>query len=585
LNMLIIVAYLVTLLIAIISPRLSYVSTSVVSLVMIYNSLSMSSISDYFAFILGIIWFCTGIWSAFYSNKKDKAILYSLTLFSITIILWAKDVLTFLAGWELMTISTFLSIDNRSSAYKFLAFGELSTILILLGFAFGIEYGISLNSLLISKYYSLVFLFCTLGFMVKMEIFPFHIWAPPAYRDSPTNFTVLMSSCLTLMGVYGIMYLLSLSTPPTWIAVIMLIFGAITAVYGALHSATSEDVKVLPSYSTIENDGVILLLLATFSIAKSSKVLSAFALTATMFYLLFHSLSKSLMFLAIGNVEKESKLEFGKSAVSIGTFIAGYVASLSLAAIPPFPGFTAEWMALETLFQSFELNTPIKLLIVIAGALVALSAGICAISMSKVAIYLFRRKNECKTKTNKLMIAPLLILSSIVVAFGVYPPAAIKMFSQLVFLISGYSATNFIGGLLSIPKGLLIISGKGFGCISPTVLATFLLAIAISIGVVSKFIVKNLRLDDPWMGGEYSENYTPEGYSMILRLTLKSFYGTEEKRCFVRWCDRLEKIYDTTYFSNLCNEFRVRLMNGNVGYYVLYIMLAMGAVLLYSVLI
>ena len=561
-------AYALCAIVAIVSPRVSYILSSAVSLALLFNS------PNFFTVILSLVWIFTGLWSVNNRSKKD-ALLYSAIIFSIVIILASKSVFTFLAGWELMTIFAFFSIKNWKSTYKFLAFGEISTIFLLLGFSVALATGVSFSNLYRSFAYPIIFLLCSIGFMAKMEIFPFHIWAPSAYRDAPTNISVLMSSCMTLMGVYGIVYLLSQSPPPEWIAVIMLLLGAVTSVYGALQAATSENAKELLAYSTIENDGIILVLLATFAIAsKYSKILSAFAITAVLFYAFFHSLSKALMLLSAGSAEKEK--------VSTLTALAGYVASLSLAAIPPLPGFTAEWMALETLFQSFDLHTPIKLLIVLVGALVALSAGICAVSMSKMAIYVFKRKSV----KSSMYSLPLLILSAVIVSIGIYPPAVIKLSSPLVLEISGLKATSFLGGLLAIPKGLLIISGKGFGCISPTVLAAFLLSISIAIGAISKLTFSSVRMCEPWTGGEKSENYDSAGYSMILRLTLRLFYGTEEDKCLVKWYDLTDRFYASACrsFSDLCDEFRVKLMNGNIGYYVLYILVAMVAVLIYSIL-
>ncbi len=580
-------AYVVASLLSVVSGRIGYALSSAISLALaVYavNAIHTMPVVAYFLLILAVIWFCTSV--SYITSGRREAILFSLSIASMLIVLWARDVISFLIGWEAMTITSFLAMNRaKRASYAFLAFGELSTLLITLGFAAGVA---TTGSILISSFaYSpafwLVFLLCSIGFAVKMEIFPFHIWAPPAYSSAPSNFSVLMSSSLTLMGVYGIVRLLSLSVPPEWIAILMLVFGAVTAVYGALHAATSEVVKELPAYSTIENDGVILVLLGAFVVASYySRILAAFAITATLFYVFFHSTSKALMFLAIGEAEKENcNLRFGKVIVSPAVALAGYVASISLAAIPPMPGFTAEWMALETLFQSFDLHTPLKLLVVLTGALVALAAGISAISMSKMAVYVFRRGERKPGFT----VTGALALSAVVVFAGILPPAIIRFMSPATLEISGVKATVFLGKLLAIPEGLLVVSGRGFGCISPTVLAAFVLALTAIVFVAFRFTIRGLRIDEPWNGGERSENYTPEGYSMIMRLTLKSFYRTREELCRVVWCDFMEVVYVrlSRIFSKLCDTFRVALMNGSVGIYVLYILVAMFAILIYAV--
>ena len=566
--------------------RLSFLLASLTSAILLARVLLYfrPSLSSYFTVLSAIVWFCIGICSLSVRGRGRRlAFLFSLSLASMLLLMWARDALTFLVGWEVMTIASYLSIPDERPAYAFLAFGELSALLITAGFAVGIA---TTGSLLMggwaySSYWWLAFLLCALGFAVKMEIWPFHIWAPPAYSSAPSNFSALMASCLTLMGVYGILRLLSIATPPEWVAILMLVLGAITAVYGALHAATSERTKELPAYSTIENDGVILVLLGAYIVAAThSRVLAAFAITAVLFYVFFHSTSKALLLLATGDSNRFSP----RSSAVVS--LAGCIAAFSLAAIPPMPGFAAEWMALETLFQSFDLHTPIKLLVVLTGALVALAAGISAISMSKMAVYVFSGSGESEKRAESAnAFAGLIALSAAVVFAGVVPQEILSYAVQPVFEVSGVKE-SFLGGLLLIPKGMLIVSGKGFGCISPTVLAIFIAAISLAVFVLFRFTIRGVRFEEPWNGGEESENYTPEAYSMILRLTLKSFYRTRELICGVIWCDFVETLYvrTTKFFSKLCDSFRVALMNGSVGIYVLYMLVAVLALLIYALL-
>ncbi len=586
-----VVAYLLIALISLVHEKaykLSFLLASVVSAILLARVLLYfePSLSSYFTVLSAVVWFCIGVCSLNIKQGRKLAFLFSLSLASMLLLMWARDALTFLVGWEVMTIASYLSIPDERPAYAFLAFGELSALLITAGFAVGVATTGSfvMESWAYSAYWWLVFLLCALGFAVKMEIWPFHIWAPPAYSSAPSSFSALMASCLTLMGVYGILRLLSIATPPEWVAVLMLVLGAVTAVYGALHAATSERTKELPAYSTIENDGVILVLLGAYVVAAThSKVLAAFAITAALFYVFFHSTSKALLLLATGDSNRFSP------RFSTIVSLAGCIAAFSLAAIPPMPGFAAEWMALETLFQSFDLHTPIKLLVVLTGALVALAAGISAISMSKMAVYVFTgeggEEGRGSENTDYALKVGLITLSSAVVFAGVVPQEILSYVTQPVFEVSGVKE-SFLGGLLMIPKGMLIISGKGFGCISPTVLAVFIAAISLAVFAVFRFTIRGVRFEEPWNGGEESENYTPEAYSMILRLTLKSFYRTRELICGVIWCDFVETFYvrTTKLFSKLCDSFRVALMNGSVGLYVLYMLVAVLALLIYALL-
>ncbi len=591
-------AFLLVAAIPLLSDRLAkpaLLLSAVLSLALFLNTLLYQqwTLASYFTLLSALLWFCISLYSLSAENACRKhAILLPLSYASMLLIMWARDALSFLVGWEVMTIASYFSIRDERPAYAFLAFGELSALLVTVGFAAGIATtgSVLIDSWAYSGYWWLVFLLASLGFAVKMEIWPFHIWAPSAYSSSPSNFSALMSSCLTLMGVYGILRLLSVATPPEWVATVMLVLGAVTAVYGALHAATSERVKELPAYSTIENDGIMFVLLGAYIVASNSvNSDAAFALVAVLFYAFFHSTSKALLLLTVGDGR------FGPKVRKAAVAFAGCVAAFSLAAIPPMPGFAAEWMALETLFQSFNLHTPLKLLVVLTGALVALAAGISAISMSKVAVYSFlsgsssgrdgKDKGEVAGEADVFEKLSLLILSAAVLFAGILPQYILKYVSAPVSRITGYKG-DFLGGLLMIPKGMLIVSGKGFGCISPTVLALFLLGISAAVFIVFRLSLKGVRFDEPWNGGEESENYTPEAYSMILRLTLKSFYRTRELVCGVLWCDLVETLYvrASRMFTKFCDFIRVTLMNGSVGLYVLYILVAMLALLIYALL-
>ncbi len=577
--------------VAFVSKKVSYILSAVSSVLLIYLSLTgkFSSLTDYFMLISSTVFLTSSLYSIGYdrySNRLSSA--FALTVASIVLILISKDAITFLVGWEGMTIASYLAMsskkDSGKAAYAFLAFGELSTLLLMIGFAIGIATtgSIHFSDWSYSSALSLILLMTIIGFSIKAAIFPFHVWLPPAHTAAPSNTSVLLSSVLTLMGFYGIFKMLTIATPPVWMSVLILILGAVTAALGALFAATSERVKGLPSYSTIESDGIIFVLIGAYIIAvhSNNQYLAAFSVISALFFAFAHSVAKAILFSVSGLVErfglKFTDLQMAR--LSWVAAFAGCVSALSLAAIPPFPGFLAEWMALESLFQSFEIpNVEYRILVLFVGAVVALAAGISTISMSKIISFGFQRTEKEKLGAVDLGLAG---LTGVLLLIGVLPQLVLKFYAPVVKSLSGISSKEFIGGALSIPKGFLILSGKNFGCVSPTFVFVFLVALIAVLHVLTR---RNYRLTKPWAGGYGSDSYNSLAYSSIPRLTLRWFYRTREGTCRVVWGDFAESLYTNAAVTvhDAVDVFRRYLMNGKLGIYVLYILVAMFFVLIY----
>ena len=565
--------FIIASLISPISKRLSYATSALGCLLVLYHLNGFDPVSRYFTLIAFLICLAVSIYSIVYDRYgKILSSSFALTLASVLLVLIAKDCISFLIGWEGMTLASFLAMSvsgYKRPAYIMLAFGELSAIFLLLGFSIGLA---TTGTIYFIHWSGLPILLCLLGFMVKMEIFPFHIWAPPSYSRAPTNMSAILSGVLTLMGVYGMVRFLTIYRPPIPFSLFMLILGGITAVVGALHAVTCEGIKELPAYSTIENDGIILTLLGAYAIANNH-ILSAFALFSALFYAFAHSTSKSLLFLSIGDRNSFSDV---RKISRIG-ILAGYISALSLAAIPPLPGFISEWMALETLFQSFQLpEVYLKIAVVLVGAIIALAVGVGAISMSKMIVYGFQRQRRRGINLDDLGV---LLLMATVVILGVIPQSIVRLVDPIVS-ITGTSAKAFIGGALAIPKGFLIVSGKGFGCLSPTFVFVFVTSLTALIYAVMR---KRVRFTDPWTGGVKSEEYDSLAYSMIIRIVLRWFYRTKEMACEIIWGDIIEALY--VNMSKICVKvaevFRRNVMSGNVGLYVLYILIALFLALVF----
>ena len=541
----------------------------------------------------------------------QTAAAFPLGLIGVLIVLAAGDGLSFLFGWEIATISAFLMVSGgftlsrdggaaparplTSASFRFLMFGELSFVLLLLAMAgiFATTGSLALGEM---KSVSPLFLaLLSLGIVIKLDAVPFHVWMPGVYEHASDHASAFLSVPLTLMGLYSLERVLSLADfDPAWLLFLILL-GAVSAFWGALHAAASRTLKTLPAYSTVEANGMILATIAMAALArgeggKSLAYLSDFALAAALILALGHALAKTLLFMSIGHAkeflgvktidETRGVWKVVGRVPGLGIFVSG----LSLAAMPPLLGYAGEWMILETFFQSSRFSRPEEVLpLVMAGILLALAIGLTVFAMVKLIGYTAVGYHHNK-------VAPRLPAASMRVA-QVAAIVLLPLFGLgLPLFLPWFGFKNLFGGLLGVPAPLLLVSGDPlFGVLSPTMFGLVILILCLVPLAVWRGRSGTKRGVSPWYGGQEireEEFYSEPAFSQILLHQFRRLYGARESadegRAQLRHRDRfvapLERLSEMVQSagSALSRVF----MNGKVHYYVLYIFIALLAVAL-----
>ena len=614
----------------------------------------VSPFNSYFLLISCFVWLGTCVYSIGYDDEdytNDLSSLLIFTILSMVVTILSGDSISFLVGWESMTIASFFMILKgkgnadtiRKAAFLFLAFGEVSTVFIMLSFS-GIFSSIGNFNFLASSSSAIhasgplsswILVTALIGFGLKMGIAPFHMseWLPIAHSNAPSNASALLSSTLTLMGVYGfINVVVHLGQYELWWGWITLVMGGISALLGSLFASVSEHTKGLPAYSTIENNGLIFVAVGTFILASyyHLTLLGDFALIAALYHAFSHSISKASLFLVMGWISKIKKSfdlnnqnPISKTVRQVGYF-PGLFTILSLSAVPPLAGFVSEWMILETLFQSFRFGDIASQIIgTIVGAITALAAGIIIIAMTKAygfGIIWPEMKDDLETKETKSKIERSKSIKGIFYYF-LFLILGIGVAAPVIFLLASNSLSqilhtkvfdSLVTGLLGIPTYFVILSGKPFGGFSPTFTAVFMVCLMIVPVAISRLGDKwRIRRTFGWFGGQTqpsatsSELYNSFSYSTPLRIMLKFLFKTKEKiveiggvrrpiilspeEYFVEVevLDVFKQIYDTLtkYALSLSFYTAMTVMPGRLGLYLIYIMTAFIFVILYISLI
>ncbi len=609
------------------------------------ESLGFDGLSAYFALIAAVVWLATSSFSLVYDTEYPRLLagMYALTVGSIALLLMAQDSILFLIGWEGMTLASFgmiLQAHGRprrifSAGFIFLAFGEASTLFILLALA-GLH--VLTGSFVFSTvsgsglFVDGIFLAALIGFGLKMGIAPFHMseWLPIAHSSAPSNASAVLSATLTLVGIYGLFrVIMVLGGGPIWWGALMIVIGAISALLGALFASVSEHTKGLPAYSTIENNGLAIVALGVALAARAEGLqgLFAFALFAAFFQVFAHAVAKTGLFLVAGYIDRTTgtydlNAIVGRSKDPGGPAFSGaLICAMSLAAAPPMAGFVSEWMILESLFQTYQFTAdPVLVFIgLLGGAAVALAAGLILVAMVKVLAFgqLWRPDATHPAVRSRRLGAAILGIAGIVLGLGIGAPWILDLAATPASTFAGValsaplSTSSSVPAMLGIPAGWTIMSSSGpFGVLSPPVVPIGIaMGMLVAVGYLALGGKLVFRRADPWMAGNPvrapEETYSAFGYSTGLRVMLKSLFFTREVRAKLgpvtiatietpesydvelEVLDVFKLFYDDLRKGvvGLSEILKRLIMPGQVGQYIAYLFVTAIVVILYAVLV
>jgi len=201
-----------------------------------------------------------------------------------------------------------------------------------------------------------VFLGVFLGFAVKVPLFPFHTWLPPAYAEAPTGVSMFLTGVMSKMGVYGFLRVLwPLFPGPLHAAAVPLLWFALGGVVlGAFAAMRQTDLKRMVAYSSVNHVSYCLLALFAVSAATGRSGLTseaaAAALSGTLLQMFNHGLSAAALFYCIGLLEaraggRRGIGDFGgvQTAAPVFAGLCG-VAMFSSLGLPGLNGFVGEFL-------------------------------------------------------------------------------------------------------------------------------------------------------------------------------------------------------------------------------------------------
>ena len=293
----------------------------------------------------------------------------SLFTFSMLMLVMSDNFLQLFFGWEAVGLVSYLLIGfwyerptaNYASLKAFLAnrVGDLGFVLgIGLVFAhfgtldyrqvFGATASLS-GQVLPGTSWSLATVICIclfIGAMGKSAQFPLHVWLPDS-MEGPTPISALIhAATMVTAGIFMVARMSPLFELSDTALSMVLVVGAITALFMGILGIVQNDIKRVIAYSTLSQLGYM------------AVALGASAYSVAIFHLVTHAFFKALLFLAAGSViiglhhEQDIRKMGGLARFMPLTYLTFLVGALALIGTPGFAGFYSKDSIIEAVGHS-----------------------------------------------------------------------------------------------------------------------------------------------------------------------------------------------------------------------------------------
>jgi len=299
-----------------------------------------------------------------YTSKTKYLSLLMLMIAGMNGVVLSGDIFNLFVFLEIASLSSYALVgfgcehEELEAAFKYMVLGSIASAFLL--FAVALVYGNtgSLNMAYISQIiqstgmnkglaFALV-LFIT-GFGLKAALVPFHAWLPDAHPSAPAPISAMLSGVIIkALGIYALCRIIfnvfGISVTIGWILVIL---GVLSMVVGVFLAVGQWDLKRLLAYHSISQMGYVVMgigLGALIIAQGGDNKWAVLAIMGGLFHLVNHAVFKSLLFLMSGSVEmatgtRELKQLGGLATVMPVTRAVSFIASASIAGVPPFNGF------------------------------------------------------------------------------------------------------------------------------------------------------------------------------------------------------------------------------------------------------
>lgn len=271
--------------------------------------------------------------------------------------------------WEITTLASFILISYNRDEEAYNSGFRALFLNIIGGMAF------SIGNIILAKQYEIgtlsevlkhgkgvglyllpIFLLCIAGFVKSAQV-PFQSWLLGA-MVAPTPISALLhSSTMVKAGVFLVIKL-SPAYAGTWLGTSIALFAGFTFMICSLIAISQRNAKRVLAYSTIANLGLIIC---------CAGMGTSVAISGAILLLIFHAISKALMFLCAGQIEHtigSRDIEDMQGLIRTAPFLTGItVLGMLSMLLPPFGVLITKWLAIEA-----ASSNPILAILLVLGS-------------------------------------------------------------------------------------------------------------------------------------------------------------------------------------------------------------------------
>lgn len=214
----------------------------------------------------------------------------------------------------------------------------------------------------------------SVGLAIKSALFPFHAWLPDAYGYSTVSSAAMLSSLVSKGYIFLLIKIIYRvigfdNFKQSRIIDVLFVFGLMGMIFGSLNAIEENDIRRMIAFSSVAQIGYIYM-----GIGMGTQA----GMTASVFHILSHAATKSLLFIAAIGLTDVS----GGSRKFIDLTGAGYrnkwagvtftVGSLSMVGVPMFSGFISKILFAQAAVQNHTKMLPALIVLAVSTILNAI---------------------------------------------------------------------------------------------------------------------------------------------------------------------------------------------------------------------
>ena len=308
-----------------------------------------------------------GVYSLAVDSGYKYWLLIASSLLGALIILDSAGFISLFMGIEILSLPGFALMvlkkgDSGATegAFKYLLLSSVASALVLFGLS--LLYGGSGNLSIASFSRAAatggiqnlaITVTIMAGFFLKAAVFPFHGWAPDAYGSARLPVTAFLASIVKAAVVLGLVRVLATSTLNPEAVCVIIILSLLSLFYGNITAIHQSAFKKMLAYSSIAHAGYMMFALTDNTGGRAEALLYYVAV-----YAVTTITACACKNIISGDDDRLDSLD-GAFANHPAASILLALSVLSLAGIPPLPGFIGKFFIFKAVIASGYLTSAI----------------------------------------------------------------------------------------------------------------------------------------------------------------------------------------------------------------------------------